>query len=222
MPLPAQHADALRLELDSVEVEHLVPIGTIPGVAVLAAAARNAPGSGTVRSSGDGSLLSWKAPGSSSFGPDVEAAADGDYLLEDGEDPSKWLRVQVWRQYLVPGAAEATVSLRDLYNNAAGHDDVTAAEAQAGDVETYTITMKNEGTLTLSQIKVWLDAATDDLEISENGSSWVNPTSEAAALEFPDLVAGGTDLLHLRRTITGGADPDPNVLNHLHLSFAGL
>ena len=139
-----------------------------------------------------------------------------------GEDLGKWLRVEVSAAYLCACPTEAEICLADVYGNAIAHDDVIAAEAAAGSVETYTITMVNDGDLILSQIKVWLDAATDDLEISDDGASWVSPTTEATALEFPDLAPGSEDTLHLRRTIAAASEADPAVLNHLHIGFSGL
>ncbi len=222
MPLVAHHADALRLEVSTVEIQPLAAVNTIPGVVILFAAGRNSPGMGRIRSTGEGTLLSWQAPGSDTFGTSLDCSIDGTYVLEDGEDPDKYIRIEVYGDYLRPGPIESRVFLDDLYDNGAVDDDVTAGEAAAGDLATYTITLENASGYILSGIVVWLDYPSADLEISDDGAAWVSPTSEDSGLAFPDLAVGGTHTLHLRRTITAGASSDPAVLNLFHLGFNGL
>lgn len=216
---PTQHADALRIEVASVEVSQLVPVGTIPGVAVLNAAARNGPGQGRLRSERQtvGTLISWRAPGSNTFGTAHRVEADGIYVLADGEDPSKFVRCEVWTAYLCPGACQGRVALRDVYNNAVGEDDA----ASGGDETAYTVDLQNDGTVILSQLKVWLDGAVDNLWISDDGVAWVQPITEAAALALPDLAAGASDTLHIKRLFAAEAAA-PDVLNLLHVSFFAL
>jgi len=221
MPAVATHADALRLTLASVEVRHLVAVDSIPGVVIAAVAARNGEGSGRLRSDGD--RLQWLAPGSATFGAVVyvDADNDGSYLVEDGEDRDKWVRVDVYPDYLPDGGAEVQVSLEHVRENGISHDDVTAGEASAGDVTTHTVSMENDGAAIQTQRKVWIDAAVSGLEISDDGAAWVSPTTEATALRFPDLGVGASDTLHLRRTIGAGASEEAGVVNHLHFSFCG-
>ncbi len=221
--LAYQAAGALVLEAASAEVFHLAAVGAIHGVTPLAAAGRNGPGRGEILCTGDGWLLyaAFKAPGSATFGPSVLVSTDGNYLLGDGEDAAKWLRVRVDASYLVEGQ-QASVYLGDLYNNAIAGADVTAAEASAGDELIYTITMHNLGPASLSQLKVWIPEDVDFLEISDDGASWVDPMAEQDALEFPELAAGASDTLHLRRTIPGSKASDPDVLNQLAFSFQGV
>jgi len=241
MPTVATHADALRVEIDSVEISHLVAVGTIPGVSVAAVAARNGPGVGRLKSDGD--KLAWQSPGSSEFGEPVTCAVDGSYLLEDGEDRDKWVRVQVYVSHLHPGHAAGRVALADRYAAGVGHDDVTAEEAAAGDLATYTLSLKNAGTAWLSNLRAWLGSVptaggwrdmfalmlgwhsggpAGRLEISDDGATWVRPGSEDAALVLPDLGPSATDTLHVRRTVDGGASAAPDVLAFLHFAFNGL
>lgn len=202
-----------------MEIVHLLAAGTVPGVRVLAVAARNGTGTGHLKTTGAaGTMLSWKAPGSSAFGPEVNVSADASYVLED-PDSAKWLRVQVYKDYLRSGPAQGAVRLYAVYNNGVGHDDVTAAEASAGDVAAYSVTTKNDSTQKLIAPRVWLDAAVSDLEISDDNATWVSPTTEAAALVFPDLPAGGSDILYLRRTIAAAATFDPKIENLLHMRY---
>lgn len=222
MPLTATHGDALRIETGGSESLHLTAMGTLPGVVVLAAAGRNGPGMGRLKADETGTRLAWRAPGSATYGTPVVCSPDGLFLLEDGEDRDSWLRVHLRSAYAVPGHAEARIALGDRWANAVGHDDVTAGEASAGDVEDYTVTLANDSAAGLSQVKVWIDTAVSDLEISDDDITYVSPTTEGTALGLADIPAAGSITLYLRRTI-GAAEPsDPDVLNHLHFSWQGI
>jgi hypothetical protein len=151
----------------------------------------------------------------------VRCAADGSYLLRDGDDLNKWLRVQVDVSELATGGRDVIVELTDRYNNAVASNDVTASEAAAGDVETYTFDLFNQSPAILSQIRIWIDPAVSGLEISDDGAAWVSPTTRSTALELPDLAVGATDTLHVRRTVTAGAGPNIGVLSLLRFSWRG-
>jgi len=215
--------DALRQVVDSEDVVHLTAIQTVPGVVVRQVAGRNGPGAGQLRSDTSGQEISWKAPGSETFGLAVDGTPGGLFLLRDGVDRSKWVRVEVYSDFLRDGYTAAVVHLQDRYNNEIGQDDLTAEEAAAGDVLEYQITLENAARARwITHIKIWLDAAVEDLEVSDDGISWVSPTTESTALEFADLAPADTHTLYLKRTIGVGADFDPDVLNHLRISFFGL
>lgn len=226
MVLAGTYADMLRIEAASVEVQHLHAVGTIPGVAILAAAGRCGTGTGRIRSRRDGTRLQFKAPGSSTYGRVVHVAANGNYLLMDGDDADKWVRVAVYASHLLASPAEAAVFLKDVYENAVSHDDVTAGEASAGDITTYTLSMSNVSNVHLSQVKVWLTQYSGDaavaLEISDDGASWVAPTTEGTALVMADIAPSGTVTLHIRRTVTAASDSDADVLGRIHYSFSGI
>ena len=222
MVMAGTQGDALRIEIASVESRSLAAVGTIPGVAVLAAAGRNGPGVGRLRAMQDGTYLHWRAPGSATFGPATHCEADADVLIRDGEDTDKWVRARVALDYLVAGPVDGSVHLGDRFGNAVGHDNVTAAEALAGNVEAYTVDLANVSTLILSSVVAWLDAAVSGLEISDDGITYVSPTSEATGLSLADIPAGGSITFYLRRTVAATAASDPEVLNHICLAFDGL
>ncbi len=123
-----RRGDALRLELAGVELRGLRAVGAIPGTLVLAAGGANGTGTGRLRSWGDGTFLSWQAPGSATPGPEALIPSDGDWILEDGEDRAKWIRLRVWTASLVAGPAEALVRLQDRYGAGVAADDQAAAD----------------------------------------------------------------------------------------------
>jgi len=213
-------ADSLRIYVSSAEVASLRLIGTLPGVRPLAVAGHCGPGSARLKS--DGSRLSWRAPESATWGPWVAAASDGAVVLEDGEDRSKWLRVYVHAAYLIDSYQERVVRLADTFGNAIGHEDVAAAEALAGDTTSYQLTLQNDSAAGVSNLVAWLDADVDDLEISDDGSNWVSPTSEAAGLALADIAPGDAITLHVRRTIAALSPSDADVLNQLEFAFDAL
>lgn len=122
MPSPGDNADSLRIEVGGVEDRSLAAVGAVFGTAILAAAGRNGPGRATLRYSAAG--LQWRAPGSATFGTAVPVASDGDFLVEDGEDKSKWVRVRAKAAKLPAGLVEAGILLGDRFGNAIGGDDV--------------------------------------------------------------------------------------------------
>ncbi|KKN53077.1 hypothetical protein LCGC14_0605890 [marine sediment metagenome] len=212
---------SLRIEAASFEVEHLRLIGSIHGVVPLFVAGRNGPGMGRLASKGDGTRLQWQAPGGSRFGPAVLCDVDGIYLLRDADDPDKYIRIQVLATSLLAGVHEARVILDEVYNNAVASDDVTAAEASAGSVESWALTLRNVSNSILSQLRAWIDRNTVNMEISDDGAAWVSPTDEGAALDFGDLGLGVTMTLYVRRTVAAGAASHGGLLNLLHFSFRG-
>lgn len=216
----ATRGDALRLKLAGVESQSMVAVGAVPGLAVLAVAGRNGVGVGILKVSGSGTGLAWKAPGSASFGHAQPITADGSFLLEDGDDSDKWIRVAAYTDYLSDG--EGVVYVQDKYNNEVGQDDVTAAEASAGDVTDFSISVHNDSHVILSQVKFWLDASVSGIEISDDDITYVSPTTEGTALAMADIPAGGSITLYVRRTIGAGASSDADILNILECKYSGI
>ena len=217
--------DSLVVEttlIDDTELKQLASIGTIDGVAILHVGGKNGTGTGVLRSVTVATRLSWKAPGSSSYGTYVDCSVDGEYVLVDGDDDSKYVRVYVYNSHLSSTPEEGNVYLQDLINNETGSDNVSAAEATAGDVKDYTVAIRNSSGVVVSPIKFWLDPSTSDLEISDDGAVWVSPTTEGTALDWGELNPGSARLLHMRRTIAAAASSDTEVLNLLQYSFDGL
>jgi hypothetical protein len=213
--------DALRLQVGASNVQHLALIGTIRGVTPLAVAGRCGEGTGSIRSFGSPPRrFAFRAPGSSTWGEEVTVGSTGDYLLEDGDDTNKWLRVRIDLAWLADVPAEARVFLRDRYNEL-GPDDVTSSEASAGSVETLTVTCANVGSHRLASLKAWLEVGVSGIELSPDNVAWSAPTSEGAGVALGNVEAGLTVPLYLRRTITAGAASAAKVLNQINFSWEG-
>jgi len=222
MPAVATQGDCIRIMSAGAEVEHLHAVGTLHGIAVRQVSAACGEGVGVLSSDRDGEFIAWKAPGSSAAGTAIDVSDGGQFLLNDGEDSSKWIRIEVYPAFLIASSQTGEVTLSHVYNNAIASDNVSAAEASAGDVETWTVTLQNDSTVALAAVTVWLDASTSGIEISHDGSTWVNPTSEGSGLNLGNLSASGTVTLHFRRTISAGASHDPDVTTLLHYAFSGI
>lgn len=219
-----RHA-GLQLYLSGSAVGSLRIAGTMPGVIVTAAAARNGPGTGLLTLAA-GNLLCWTAPSSSAAGVEHNVAAGGSFLLEDGTDPSDWIAVQVYPAYLPASAAQAAVELRDSYNNV-GPADVAAADAAAGLVTITEYALTNLTSNAVRSIALWLDASAAGeplLAVSPDGTNYYQPTSstDPNVLTWPSIAAGGSANVWVRRTIPASSASNPSVLNLLQWQWAGL
>lgn len=214
-------ASALRISYDGAEVISLARVGTVAGVSVDHIAALGGEGAGVLVAEGDGQIVRWKAPGSSTYGRRAILAGGLDIVVDlpDGEDPDKFMRVTLDSSELPETETEGKVYTKRRYLEGT---DVTAAQASAGNTVTYTFVIENASDFILSNLKVWIDDSVDFLEISDQeGAGFVSPTTEATALEFPDLAPGETDNLYVKRTIPAVTSFDPAVPLWLHFAFDG-
>jgi len=231
MPAANVHGDGLHLQLSGADVNFLAATCRMPGIIVLAAAARNGPGTGrifAVTVGGNSGQLSWQAPGSPLAGAIVDCAIDGGYLLEDGADPSRWIRVSVYNAYL-SATGNGAVMLADTYNSLGqiGGDDVTAANASSGVAETTTFTLKNLTPSIITGVKLWLDstvAGFASLSVSSDGANYYQPASAAdpAALTWSSIAGGASVNLYVKRTIAANSVYNPRVLNAINFSWNGV
>lgn len=219
--LPATRNDALRLLNGSSEVITR-SVGAIPGVVVVQVSGRNGPGAGTLFASAGG--LSWQAPGSSTPGAIVAIPSDATYMLEDGEDSSKWIRVQTYGdEGWLSQTAAGTIDIADSYN-VYGIDDVSAANAASGHTETVTFNLKNVWSHTVQNVRMWLDPAVVDLTISSDGTNFFDPTSETDVhvLSWASIAAGSSVTVTVKRIIPASTGSFPSVLNFIQFSWQSL
>lgn len=214
--------DGLRLKLGGNEFHFLGFVGALSGVVVLASAARNGVGSGRLLCSGG--MMQWQAPGSATPGAAVNVSAGGAFLVEDGEDASKWLRIHVYPAYL-PLTGQARVLMQDRFNEL-GPDDVDASDALAGETETVEFTLHNVSGNAIVNAKLWIDPAGSGapvLEVSDDGVTFVAPDSElhADVLVWPLIAVGESKSIWIRRTIGAATGSVAEALNLLQWAWLG-
>lgn len=217
---PGTRNDGLRLQLSASDQYFMRMTGNLAGVTFLAASARNGPGIGYLTATFGG--LSWTSPGSSMPGPVTLIPGDGTYMLEDGADPSMWIRVQVYASYL-PLSGQTAVHLYDTYDSF-GPDDVSAANALAGITETVAFTLKNVSPGSAFNVKAWLDPATANVTISSDNVNFYDPVSstDANVLTWASIAAGASANLWLRRIIGASASSNAGILNLMQFSWSGV
>jgi hypothetical protein len=222
---PGTRNDGLRLQLSGSDVGGLRIAGTLPGVVATAAAARNGTGIGLLTASPD-SILSWQAPGSSASGVGVDGSGGGSIMLEDGMDPSSWLRVEVYPDYL-PSAAQALVLFADSFNDI-GPDDVGAADALAGLTTTTEYTLKNmDAVHAITDARLWLDSGASgfsSLSVSLDGTNFYEPTSasDANVLLWGTIAPSASVNIWVRRAISADAASNPSILNLLQWAWQAM
>lgn len=213
-------ADALAVTVTGADVVSFDWYGAIPGVQIIAIGGRNGTGLGRVRSENDGSRFAWRAPGSASFGPAVQATADGEIVLIDGVVRDKWIRLRVWVDYVPDFVSQRDIPISDKIGNVVSGADVSAADASAGLTTTTQFTLENVSPWSLHHVRVWVDRQTVGLNVSDDGSAWVTPTTDAASLLLSSrLDPGETVVLYSQRVIGAGAYFDARTLLGLHLAF---
>jgi hypothetical protein len=223
--------DSLRLRTagGGGDMVFLRAVGTIPGVVITFASARNGGGQGRlIRVAG---CLAWQAPGSPVSGPIVATPVDGLYVLADGADPSKYVRAQVYTAWL-GGTGDAVVTLSDNFNTFAGTgaqvtDDVAAADAAAGLVTTSTYALSNLSANDARNVKLWLDIAGEGaaaLAVSSDGTNFYHVTgpNQANVPSWPKIAHGASVPVYVRRTIAAATPSDPRVLSVLDWEWEGL
>jgi len=209
--------DALSFSSGGTTQKSRGHLGGIPGVRIDRVAGRCPTGQGELRSFGDGTEIAYK-PAGGNYGPSLTWSSGQKVLLGAGVAGDEYIVCEIYTAYLLKANA-GRLDFREQYNNLVASDDVTAAEATAGDVSTYTIDVQNDGSVPVYGVRVWLDPTVSGIEISDDGAVWVNPTTEASALNLGTLAASASATLHLRRTISPGATADPAVPVVVLVSF---
>jgi hypothetical protein len=121
-----------------------VTIDYIPG--------ENGPGVGSVIATGN-DTLAYEAPGGSQ-GANVTILNGETKILEDGTDANCYVRVSRTTAANLTGTA--TLTIIENLNNVIGFDNVTSAEASAGDDEYRIWCMKNVSSAAVENILVWI------------------------------------------------------------------
>lgn len=139
----------------STEVQALsatAPVN-VTGVTIDAAAGQNGTGTGTLTYTAAGTLLQWTAP-SGSIGTGVNVGSNGTYIIEDGGDTTKYVRVTVVSASLPGGNQTDSITLSDVYNKQ--FDNVSASEASAGDIEYRGLMIQNQNAAQIDGVKAYI------------------------------------------------------------------
>jgi len=206
----------LQFESGGNALGQLAASGALPGAVALAAAGMNGPGAGTLAIDAAGNLC-WTAPGGAAGAP-VDVSAGGTFLLA-AADARQWLRVEVYAAYLALPST-AAIALADRYASPLVSADVTAAQAAAGNVATWSVTLHNTSSAAAGTLKIWLDAASyAGVQISLDGTTWSRPTTSAAGLAIGTLAAGASATIYLKRTVAASSPSAASCLISLHASW---
>ena len=127
---------------------------TIAGVTVNDAA-ENTVGSGTLAYLVSGQTLTWTPPGGASGTP-VAVGANGSYIIRGAGATAGYLRVTVVAASLPAGNVSNTVTVANWDNKL--FDDVTKAEALAGNINYRCIYVKNNhASDAATDVRVWIN-----------------------------------------------------------------
>lgn len=113
----------------------------------------NDEGAGTLAAAGVNSL-NWTPPSPGTVGADVTITSGQVMIIEGANDPAAFVRVTRTSGTDLTGSETDTIA--DNFNNVIGFDDISTAEASAGDTEYRCGCIKNESGSDVKNIKVWL------------------------------------------------------------------
>lgn len=201
---------AVTWKFGGVETGGLVSAGGVDGVQIAFVAALNGEGRGSLWYEAGG-LLRWQAPESETPGAAIDVSAGGTFTLLDGDDEDKFVRVTVDEDFLPTYALQAGVELTAAGENDVAGPRISAADAAAGQVATWQLTVHNADAVhAIADVYFWFEEVTDDgpaFELSTNNADWYSPSSEVEAVALMPSVtiaAAGSRTLYLRRTTTAG------------------
>jgi len=192
----------------------------VTGVAIVDVPSPSGAGSATLGFTFTGKLLKYTAPGDTP-GNGVDVSADGTYVLYSGT-ATKYIIVTVTSASL-PGSDQSdSIQLVTLSENL--FDNVSSSEATAGRTEYRAVMVKNDSSVVMNSLKVWIDTNTpfaDDaveiaieLPVSNAIQSLANETNaptgvtfypasgEGSALAIGNLAVGAVYGLWIKRVVS--------------------
>jgi hypothetical protein len=194
----ADHDLSLGNFRSSTEVEMLASsiASPISNITVEYISGANGPGTGTLTASGVNDLK-WTPPGGT-IGDAVTIANGETKIIEAGNsEPTKYVRVTRTTADDLTGTA--TITLTEKLNNVVGFDDVSSAEATAGDIEYRCLAIKNESSASVTNVKAHLDVlgtqrTTDSAQLPASGAGTITTTGSFAdwpAVGFAQVKTSG-------------------------------
>lgn len=143
-------------------------INPVFGLQVTFAAGGNTPGVGTLTAV-DANTIQWKCAGGE-YGPQVTITNGQSKIVETSGLPGAYIRVT--RVTTADMYGTASIALSPRMNNVFAMDDVSSAEATAGDTNYRATIIKNESVATVLSFKRW---------IGELGTSQVSGVTQLGA-----------------------------------------
>lgn len=143
-------------------------INPVFGLQVTFAAGGNTPGVGTLKAV-DANTIQWKCAGGE-YGPQVTITNGQSKIVETSGLPGAYIRVT--RVTTADMYGTASIALSPRMNNVFAMDDVSSAEATAGDINYRATIIKNESVATVLSFKRW---------IGELGTSQVSGVTQLGA-----------------------------------------
>jgi len=167
----------------STEAESMgiVVNNAISGITINYAGGGNEIGDGTLDMV-DINTLQWKCAGGA-YGPGVSIANGETKILETDGSPGAFIRVT--RTSATDLTGSATVTLSQLINNVFALDDVSSAEAIAGDSEYRATMLVNESTAAIASFKRWVGTLatvqiSDSVQLGASGAGTITTTGSFA------------------------------------------
>jgi len=170
-----------------------VSSGALTNVTIARVAGANLAGSGTLEVNAAADSVRWTAP-SGTAGDWVAISSGQTKVCESGSAPEKFVRVTC--SGALTSEQSATIVLAEQYNNAIGLDNVSSAEASAGDSEYRCIAVKNDATAAIAALLVWLGqigtATTSNGGYSASGAVTINTAGSLATWPTSGFVKNTT------------------------------
>lgn len=179
------------------------------------------------------SQLKWAAPGEA-YGAAVSIASGETKVLKSAT-ASKYIVIE--RTTVLNLSGVENIQISDTYSNAIGMSDFTTAQSTAGEAKYRGFILRNVGTLNITSVSVWVDAALDNrLQVAQEavvsgaiqtianelaqptGLSWSTPTS-GSPLVIGTITPGGEVGLWVERFCASSATANPRVLSAVKISY---
>lgn len=230
MPEPGRQIDAVRWLNSSTPGDYrqsMHALCNMPGVVIEDASCNNGRGTGRMKytTAGNGQgLLSYKAPGSNNFSAfqAVTHLLDGQsWVLNDGSDPNKWLRVRIDVSELPAQSREERISFELRHGSVV--DTLLGTDATVPDSDSGTVWLQNISGLYIFNVRSWLQPFSLYAIRKSAPDAFVTVTTEATSIQIADQVAPAAVFsMQWTRTIPGGAFGQYFLEGHMNLRWDSL
>ena len=177
----------------------------IANVTVDFVSAENGTGAGSLTATGVNDLK-WTPPGGTQGVAVTIANGETKILEAGGSEPQKY--IQVTRTSATALTGTATVTITNPLNNVAGFDDLSSAEASAGDTEYRCLAIKNEATVSITGVTAKIGTlgtqrVSNTTQLGVSGAGTIESSTGGAFDDWPATgwAAVKTDVPALREIV---------------------